>query len=336
MTCTKNINKFIIPNDVINTLTKIYYHIGKNDTYKEKAGSDYNRIVSQTIERDTYFLSKLVELDISDPRLRLIITKNSEARTRDEKVLHNIKEILTIFMQNPSRQQISASDLNNLINYIYPNQNIKYDILKEEKKNVYHLVNAGSKREVVEELARFISSSEVENTESISLYLNYLIDLYALKPFTVNNDCLFYLIMYLLMLKANIGAISYVSLFEAIYNNKHALDDSLQEAIYNYNEGIPQILSFMRFFTKLILDMYKHTEEIIKAFEKESEIAKADNIENTILNLNNIFTKDEIRLNHPYVSESTINRVLLKLKDENIIKPLGKGRSAKWIKIGLK
>ena len=29
-----------------------------------------------------------------------------------------------------------------------------------------------------------------------------------------------------------------------------------------------------------------------------------------------IFTKDEIRLLHPYVSESTINRALIKLRDE--------------------
>ena len=336
MTCTKNINKFIVPNDVILNLCEIYKYIGKNEKYKELSASDYNRILSQTIERDTYFLSKLIELDITDTRLRLVITKNSEARNRDEKVLHNIKEILTIFIQNPIKQQISASDLNNLINYIYPNQNIKYDVLKEEKKNIYHLVDVGSKREIVEELANYINSSDTDNVESIILYLNYLIDLYALKPFTYNNDTLFYVIMYLLLLKCDIGAIYYVSLFEAIYNSKEELNDALNEAIYNYNEGIPQILSFIRFMTNLILKLYERTDAIISQYCEDANLAKADNIENTIMNLNNIFTKEEIRLNHPYVSESTINRVLLKLKDENIIRPLGKGRSAKWIKIGLK
>ena len=336
MTCTKNINKFIIPSDVILNLTKVYKYIGKNDVYKEKIASDYQRIAEQTVERDAYFLSKLIELDITDPRLRLIITKNSEARNRDEKVLHNIKEILTIFLENPSRMQIYASDLNNLINYIYPNQNIKYDTLKEEKKNIYHLVNVGSKRDVVEELASFINSKETENVETLTLYLNYLVDLYALKPFTINNECLFYVIMYLLLLKCDIKALMFVSLFEEIYKRKEEFNDALHEAIYNYNEGIFQVLPFIRLSLNIILDMYKHTEEIISIYENEALNAKADNIENTIMNLNNIFTKEEIRLNHPYVSESTINRVLLKLRDEKIIKPLGKGRCAKWIKIGLK
>ena len=35
MTCTKNINKFILPNDVILKLCEIYKYIGKNDKYQE-------------------------------------------------------------------------------------------------------------------------------------------------------------------------------------------------------------------------------------------------------------------------------------------------------------
>ena len=44
------------------------------------------------------------------------------------------------------------------------------------------------------------------------------------------------------------------------------------------------------------------------------------------------FTKEDIRLQNPYVSESTINRALISLRDSGYIEPLGKGRSAKWIR----
>ena len=127
MSCIRNINKFIVPNDVLFTLMNVYKYIGKNEQYANIASSDMHRIVSQTIERDAYFLSKMIELDISDARLRLIITKNSEARNREEKVLYNIKEMLSLFAQNPKRQELSSVDLSNIINYIYPNQNIKYE-----------------------------------------------------------------------------------------------------------------------------------------------------------------------------------------------------------------
>ena len=336
MSCIRNINKFIVPNDVLFTLMNVYKYIGKNEQYANIASSDMHRIVSQTIERDAYFLSKMIELDISDARLRLIITKNSEARNREEKVLYNIKEMLSLFAQNPKRQELSSVDLSNIINYIYPNQNIKYDVLKEERKNIHHLVSVGSKRDLIDEIYHIIVDLKDDSVESIVLLLNYFVDLYAIKPFNMHNDTLIYMLLYLLLLKADVQAILYVSLFEMIYENKKEFDDLLKEACYTWNEGLPQILPFVRFFTKLLLKLYEKTDSIIKSYENDQNINKGDNIENTIMNLPNIFTKDEIRLIHPYVSESTINRALTKLRDENIIKPLGKGRSAKWLKIGIK
>lgn len=336
MSCIENINKFIVPNDLVFTLMNVYKYIGKNDLYRKVASNDMHRIVSQTIERDAFFLSKLIELDISDARLRLIITKNSEARNREERVLYNIKELLSLFSQNPKRQELSSIDLSNIINYVYANQNIKYDQLKEERKNGHNYVNLGSKRDLIDKINNHINSLSPDSVENIILALNYFVDLYAIKPFNAHNDTLVYLVLYLLLLKSDCECLLYVSLFEMIYKNKKDFDDYLMQAFYTWKEGLPQILPFVRFFSKLILDLYKHADDIIKTYESDQNINKGDNIENTIMRLPNIFTKDEIRLIHPYVSESTINRALTKLRDENIIRPLGKGRSAKWIKVGIK
>ena len=51
------------------------------------------------------------------------------------------------------------------------------------------------------------------------------------------------------------------------------------------------------------------------------------------MKLGETFTKDEIRNKSPYISESTINRTLKRLRDENKIRPNGVGRSATWIKL---
>ena len=73
---------------------------------------------------------------------------------------------------------------------------------------------------------------------------------------------------------------------------------------------------------------------MVKDYKFDSNLNKSDNIENTIYKLpNQIFTKDDIRLRHPYTSLSTINRTLQRLRDENIIRPTGVGRSAGWIRL---
>ena len=53
-----------------------------------------NKIVEQTIQRDAFFLGKILKIEISDTRLRLIITKNSTPRNKEENTLFTILEIL--------------------------------------------------------------------------------------------------------------------------------------------------------------------------------------------------------------------------------------------------
>ena len=73
---------------------------------------------------------------------------------------------------------------------------------------------------------------------------------------------------------------------------------------------------------------------MIKKLTQQERAFKSDVIEVTILQKIPVyFTKDDIRRSHPNASDSTINRILFKRRDEQIIMPLGKGRSARWMKI---
>ncbi|MBQ7277472.1 MAG: hypothetical protein IJS58_09550 [Bacilli bacterium] len=336
MSTIQGINRFIVPNDVITSLAEVYKSIGLSENYKSLTEPDFSRIVNQTIERDTFFLSKLVNIDISDNRLRLIITKSSTPRTNDEKILYTIKELLTDFAFHPDKVKIDSQTLFNLVNYIYPKMGIKFDVYKDDKRNNY-MLSGKAKREILDEINKTFNTIYNNNSvEKIILSINYYVDLVSLKPFTAYNEIVPYLVLYLLLNKIDYRAVQYVSLFENIYYNKADFDDELQNACFNWEEGYHQVLPFVRYFIKMLSNLFNKCNNIIASYIKEVNVNKADNIENTIMSLPNIFTKEEIRLTHPYVSDSTINRALKKLHEENIIRPLGKGRSAKWLKVGLK
>lgn len=334
MSCILNLNRLIIPNDIITKLTTIYTYIGKSEIYADVVGNDLDRIISQTVERDAYFFAKMTNLELTDARMRLIITKDSEPRNKDEATLYGVKELLKSFHVNHNSFGTQSNDLINLVNYINPNQNIKYDYDEVDRKTVLKSQGMRSKRILVDEINDEVNLVIKKNEfERIILNLHYFIDIFNLKPFLFKNEEAAYLLLYLLLLKCNVTSLKYVSLFEMIFSDYEKFSSEIKNASYNWKEGYSQTLGFVRFMIDVLLKSYERTEEIIKEYKFDSNLNKSDNVENTIINLPEIFTKEEIRLEHPYVSESTINRTLSKLRTEKIIKPLGKGRSAKWIKI---
>lgn len=94
-------------------------------------------------------------------------------------------------------------------------------------------------------------------------------------------------------------------------------------------------MPLQRFILRHYLKLYSDLGDYARDYEYESslEISKSDYIENTIDKLPEVFSKEDIRMKHPLISDSTINRTLKRLQEENKIRPLGKGRSAKWIKL---
>lgn len=335
MSCVLNINHQIIPNDVVITLTAIYKWIGKNGFFTDTVKGDLERIVEQTVERDCYFLSRILKLNISDARMRLIITKHSVPRNKEETTLYNIKELLASIQQKYKDTRHQSNDLLNLINYLYSHYgDIKFDYANTEKRALLQSQAMKSKRLILDEINEIVESSVAKNTfEKITLYLNFYVDFYNIAPFTQHNETAALFLLYLLLFKADLEAFRFISFFEMLTQNYEEFQLELKNASFNWKEGFAQTVGFLRFMTKLILKSYQQAYDLIKDYKFDSSLNKGDNIENTITKLPDIFSKDEIRLIHPYVSESTINRALIKMRDEGSIKPLGKGRSAKWIKI---
>lgn len=335
MSCVNNIERLIIPNDIIVQLTKIYKYIGMNKYFEKVFESDIDIVVEQTVERDTFFLAQILNLQLTDARMRLIITKDSAPRKKEETTVCNIKETIMSYQSNFVNIRYQSNDILNMINYVYSHYNaIKYDYVPLEKRTVLVSQNMKSKRVLLDEIIDNVNLNlSEESFETIILYIHFFLDFYNLEPFVSHNDSAAFLLLYLLLLKANVESFKYVSFFELLYENFSSFDKELKNASFNWQEGYAQTLGLIRLVLNLIILSYQKVEEITKNYQFDQSLNKSDNIENTILKFDTTFTKEEIRLMHPYVSESTINRTLTKLRDRGDIRPLGRGRSAKWIKV---
>lgn len=327
-----NLFQYIMPSDVMMDMLKTYKWLGKNKVYQEQLNNNLNAIIDQTIERDTYFLASIMNLEVSDSRMRLLITKNSEPRTKDERIITKLKDVLLTISKTANQYPFNSSDLLSMINTIYGKNYAEFipDVIPGSRKkqiatrSVRHLFNS-----TIDEYNLYFEKNQYEH---IILSLVLYIEIINLNPFTKGNELVKYLALYYMFLRCDVECFKYVSFFEILYDNLEIFNKEQVVASLNYKDGFINISSLARIAFKIINSGYLRLEEVCRKYYYEEKFNKSDIIENTIRQLPTVFTKEDIRAHHPYVSEATINRVLIKLKDDGYIVPLSKGRSARWMK----
>ncbi len=336
MSSLKNLQRVTYSNDMIMTLIKLYKFHGKEFYYANVLKQEEQYYTRNVIERETHFLTQILKLNVSEHRLRLIINKNSEPRTNDEKIVRNIKNVITICCENISQFEFVANQVSSLADLLY--KDVKKIKFATTKKQVAHQIledqNFKSKRDALENLFDTFKTLIIEGQNEITnLIANFYIDFINIKPFTENNDVIGLVLIYTLLFKNGFTQFKIVSFFESLYEKQQQFEHHVVEANYNWDKGYSKIEPLNNFIVSLLLENYSKIEKLVKDFEYDSKLNKSNNVENTIMKAPTIFTKEYIQTKHPTVSSMTITRTLNRLQADGKIKSLGTGRAAKWHKV---
>ncbi len=339
MNCLTNLDRTQIPNDIVMSYIKIYKSIGINHYNHETLSSDYQVMVRQTVNYDTHFFTKIFKIGVSDSRLKSLIYKDVLPKNKDERFVLNLKNAFVKIHNENSTFELLANEIFDLYKFLYKDviADSKLQFRKVARKsNKVSLLSGkyASKREDLEELIALYKVKVKEEKYEISLIIeNFYIDFINISPFVEKNEELGLLILYILLLLNSYEVFEYISFMQLISININEFNLEVRNASFNWAEGFSQVLPLHRFFLKISAYGYDQINDLIRNYEFDSQLNKSNNIENTINKLPDVFSKDDIRNVHPYISDSTINRTLKRLRDNEKIRPLGKGRSAKWIKL---
>ena len=339
MNCLTNIERTQIPHDIVMSYINIYKSIGINHYNHETLSSDYLVMVRQTINNDTHFFAKIFDINVSDVRLKSLIYKDILPKNKEERLIVNLKNAFIKIHSENSSFELLTNEIFDLLKFLYKDiiPPSKLQFRKTSRKtNKTNLLsgNYTSKREDLEELIRLYKIKVKEGKYEISLIIeNFYIDFINISRFIDKNMEIGFLLLYILLLTNSYEVFEYISFMELISRNKPEFELQVKNASFNWAEGFSQILPLHRFILKISAYAYDEINELIRNYEFDCQLNKSNNIENTINKLPDVFSKDEIRNIHPYISDSTINRTLKRLRDNEKIRPLGKGLSAKWIKL---
>ncbi len=340
MNCLQNINKNKIPNDIIMLYLKLYQFKGRNKEMIGAVENDYDTLVLETIRTDSYFLAKFLDLGINESRYKSILLRNVQPKNKDERLLRNIKNALIRIHEESHEFELIDREIHDLLKFLYGdvtnNDLLHFSKVNQSKKEKINLLSSGhkTKREALEALVNaYHHTKKHSDYEASFIILNFVVDFLLLKPFKAHNEELGIMLLYILLMSEGIESFHLSSFFEKLYKQRERFLKLRQEVAHNWADGMSDTHNLHRFILKIAIESYQDVTEMLRNYTFDQQLNKGDYIENTINKLDEVFTKDEIRYQHPTISDSTINRTLKRLRDEKKIRPLGKGRSAKWMKL---
>ena len=341
MQCLTNIEHNKIPNHVIKRYLTLYPYIGRNDDMLATIEKDAEALIMHTVKEDSFYFVKLFNIELSDARFRAILTKDIQPKTKDERFLSHVKQAFIKIHEDAESFELITNEIRDLIKFLYkdiePDQALHFSKMENvrKKKSIDLLTSSfKSKQEALDALVeRYNEVIKKLDFEVSFVITNFYIDFINLKPFVKHNEEIGLMMAYVLLLTSHYESYHLSSFFEKIYKQRTLFIKYQKDASHNWAEGLANVMHLHTFLLDIALESYKETSEMLRNYRFDHAHNKSDYIENTINKLEEVFTKEQIRQEHPTVSDSTINRTLKRLRDENKIRPLGKGRSAKWMKL---
>lgn len=328
----KALLNYQIPSDLLLKLLEIYKLIGKYENLENQLENSKDSLNNKRLEKDTCLLIKYLNLNLSDQRIKLLISKDSTPRTKEEASAVTIKKILKAIVNNAYEMNASINSID-ILDFLKGINGSKVKINSND-----FLIHGNKKRSIRYEFNTLLDEFEdyytYQKYEPISLSCITIMEMYNIKPYSEFNNLSILLTLYYLLLRCKIISFKYVSFMELYLAKEEQLLSAIANGSINYDQGTLFFTNFISLILDLIKKSYEQLDNLLVNNKFEKRAHKSDNIEQTIIyDLPDLFSKEDIIRVYPDVSLSTIMRTLTKLNKLNYIIPLGKGRSAKWKKI---
>ena len=336
MKCIKNLERINYPKELVYDLTKLYTFKGKDFYYEDVLKQYMQQIIKNTIEHDVLAASKILGLEVNENRLKLIVKKNSEPKTKHETIVKNLKEVFQIIQKSGVDLELTSNEFLMLGSRVYNNVHrfsFKSDLVME-MDNILEGRKRVSRRDLLdEEIVDYSNAKNKFKVEITQVITNFYVDMINMDCFDISNRFVSLMICYCLLFSERFNVFKYVSFFEYYYKNLESFRKYEEEASYGWESGYSKTTDLNKLIIDMMLDGYRVVEKMVSDYEFDKRLRKVDNVEGVIMKLGNVFTREDIKAKVPNLSDSTINRALVKLRDEGKIRPDGTGRSAKWIRL---
>lgn len=329
--------------DLLNMLTKIHEHKGKQELYIERKPEILKKLTDLALIQSTEASNKIDGIATTDGRLKQIVEQKVKPRNRDEEEIAGYRDVLKIIHDSYEFVSVSPNHIltlhKNLYNYSaksYKGQFKSSDNVITEKDKFgnetvrFILAPAYLTPELVRQLCdeynRAIQESEID---PLLLIPCFILDFLSIHPFSDGNGRMSRLLTLLLLYQSGYLVGKYISVEMLIEQSKETYYDTLKASSVGWLENRQNYTPFVRYILGIILRAY---EDFSERFEKviTQELTTAERVSEELQRSFTPLSRADLEILLPDISQRTIERALADLQKENKIKKIGQGRSTKY------
>ena len=341
-----NETKPLINNNIVKLLSAIHEYKGKQNLYIEAKKDVLSNLLSIAKIQSTSSSNKIEGIYTTDQRLSEIVNNKIKPKNRNEEEIAGYRDVLTTIHENYDYIDIKSNVILQLHRDLYKYSAVSYggkfnnsqnyieEILKDgTKKTRFTPLSAVETPIAIEELCE--SYNEIINTEEIDPLLVipvFILDFVSIHPFNDGNGRMSRLLTLLLLYKAGYIVGKYISIEKIIEETKETYYDSLEKSSLNWDTNENDYSYFVEYYLGVILSAYKDFSSRVE-YLTNKKMTAIERI--SIIFMESIFpiNKSYIIERCPDISETTIERTLSTLLNDNKIEKISGGRFTeyKWI-----
>lgn len=330
--------------EVVNLLTKIHEHKGKQELFLEQKPTVLDKLVEIAKVQSVEDSNKIEGIVTTTTRIKELMAQKTTPRNRDEEEILGYRDVLNTIHESYEYIPINSNYILQLHRELYKYsekgiggryKNTQNSIVEQDQNgNVIEIFKPlppyetpKAIEDICRELNRALDKNEVDSLLVIPIFIH---DFLCIHPFNDGNGRMSRLLTTLLLYRQGYVIGKYISLESKIEQNKEGYYLSLRKSGLNWHEGQEDVTPFIKYILRTILAAYIDFEERVDYVDEK--LPSIELVRKAVNKKLGKFTKSDIMELVPSIGKATVENMLKKLVEEGYINRYGKGRTTYYVK----
>ena len=332
-----------IPNITSMYLADISESRGKQDLFTTQTPQKLKTLREHALIQSAVSSSRIEGVEIDNKRIKPIILGTPTLKNRDEEEVFGYRQALDWIHRDHDKIKVNEKTIMHLHKLV---KGEMWDAgqFREKSSDIietyankpvrirFKTLDAGKIKPSMKSL---INTTEItgESIHPLIAILAMNFDFLCIHPFRDGNGRVSRLLLLLQFYSTGYLAGRYISIERIIEQNKERYYETLEMSSTGWHKGAHNPWHYINFMLYILKTVYREFEENMEKL-KSPKGAKTEMILEAIQSYEHSFSLVELERNCPGVSRDMIRKVLRDLKHKNLVKNLGRGPGAKWMRKG--